>query len=58
MFQDDGATIHRTEISIRAVEETFTSRVDHTTQAPKMADVWPIEKVWSILKEKVAEKEC
>ena len=42
----------------RAVEETFTSRLDHTTQAPKMADVWPIENVWSILKGKVAEKEC
>ena len=58
VFQDDGATIHRAEVSLRAVEETFTSRVDHTTQAPKMADVWPIENVWSILKGKVAEKEC
>ena len=57
MFQDDVATIHRTEVSLQAVEETFTSRVDHTTQVPKMADVWPIENVWSILKGKVAEKE-
>ena len=26
VFQDDGATIHSAEVSLRAVEETFTSQ--------------------------------
>ena len=45
-------------ISLDAVAETFKSRVDYRTQAPKMADVWPIENVWAILKDKVAQKKC
>ena len=34
----------------------FKSRIDPEIQAPKMADFWPIENVWAILKQKVASK--
>ena len=35
----------------------FSSRIPHDKQAPKMADIWPIEYVWSILKDRVKAKE-
>ena len=56
VFKDDGATIRRAAISLDAVAETFKSRVDYRPQAPKMADIWSIENVWVILKDKVAQK--
>ena len=53
IFQDDGATIHRARISMNAVHETFKHRVDPADQASKMADIWPIENVWGIIKAKI-----
>ena len=58
IFQDDGASIHIAEISLGAVRDTFETRVNPTLQAPKMADIWPIENVWGIIKDKVAKKPC
>ena len=55
-WQDDGARIHRCPEALKAVEESFKSRIDPEIQAPKMADFWPIENVWAILKQKVASK--
>lgn len=55
MWQDDPATIHRAAVSVEAVKDTFRKRVPHEIQAPKMADCWPIENVWSIIKDKVSE---
>ena len=49
---------HGAAISVDAVEETFKSNVDYRTHTPKMADVWPIENVWAILKDKVARIKC
>ena len=51
-FQDDQASIHRTQKSMRAVERLFETRVKVEEQAPKMDDVWPIENVWGIVGEK------
>lgn len=56
IFQDDNATIHRSRLSLKAVEETFENRLDPKIQASKMADIYPIENVWSIVKTKVDEK--
>ena len=56
IWQDDGARIHRCPEALKAVEESFKSRIDPEIQAPKMADFWPIENVWAILKQKVASK--
>ena len=39
IFQDDGASIHRAEISLEAVRDTFETRVNPTLQALKMADI-------------------
>ena len=56
IWQDDPARIHRTAEAVQACS-VFSSRIPHELQAPKMADVWPIENVWSIIKGKVLEKE-
>ena len=53
LWQDDPATIHRSRVALKAVNETFPRRVPHETQGKKMADVWPIENVWAIVKEDV-----
>ena len=53
IFQDDNATIHRSHVSIAAVDETFRFRVKPSLQASKMADIYPIENVWSIVKTKL-----
>ena len=52
IFQDDNATIHRSAVSLAAVAETFDNRIQPSLQASKMADVYPIENVWSIVKTK------
>ena len=49
IFQDDGASIYRAEISLKAVSETFKTRENPTIQPPKMADIWPIENVWRVI---------
>ena len=56
VWQDDPATIHRTPAALEACS-AFKHRIPHEQQAPKMADIWPIENVWAILKQKVMEKE-
>ena len=50
VWQDDPARIHRTAEALEACE-AFSTRIPHDGQAPKMADVWPIENVWSIVKQ-------
>ena len=54
VWQDDPARIHRTPEALQACS-AFPRRIPHERQAPKMADVWPIEQVWAILKEKVMQ---
>ena len=54
VWQDDPATIHRTAEALEACSE-FTRRIPHDKQAPKMADVWPIESIWGILKQQVRD---
>ena len=55
VWQDDPARIHRTQEALEACS-AFKFRIPHEHQAPKMADVWPIENVWSIVKDRVLEK--
>ena len=52
----DPATIHRCEAALQACS-AFSSRIPHEIQAPKMADIWPIENVWSIVKNRVKANE-
>ena len=56
VWQDDEARIHRAQVSIDACKE-FRFRFPVEVQAPKMADVWPIERVWGILQQRVKERE-
>ena len=49
IWQDDPTMIHRTAEAVQACS-VFSSRIPHKHQTPKMADVWPIENVWSIIK--------
>ena len=56
IWQDDGARIHRCPEAFEAVEQYFKSRVDPDIQALKMADFWPIENVWAMIKGKIASK--
>jgi len=51
VWQDDGATIHRSQVALDGIQRNFNHRIPHELQAPKMADVWPIENVWGIIKQ-------
>ena len=48
VWQDDPATIHRTAEALLSCS-AFSKRIPHELQAPKMAYIWPIENVWSIM---------
>ena len=56
IWQDDPATIHRSKAALLACS-AFPARIPHENQAPKMADIWPIENVWSIVKDRVKARE-
>ncbi|CAF4197363.1 unnamed protein product, partial [Rotaria sp. Silwood2] len=56
IFQDDSKSKQRTKIIERIVDELFDHRILPEEDDAKFADVWPIENVWGILKEKVREK--
>ena len=55
IWQDDNDSKHRTEIVLDTVDEFFNEsvRISISQQAAKMADIWPIEKVWEYLNEKM-----
>ena len=44
VWQDDPARIHCTAEALQACK-AFSARIPHDVQAPKMANVWPIENV-------------
>ena len=50
-WQDDCATIHRIDVGLTAVFNNFSHRIPYELQSPKMAYVWPIVNIWSILKQ-------
>lgn len=54
-WQDDQDTKQRTAVATDTVNEFFVNRVERDCDG-KFADVWPIENVWGILKEKVRGK--
>ena len=38
------------------MQDSFAQRIDPVAQAPKMADFWPIENIWAIIKADVAKE--
>ena len=56
MHETPAKSIHRTPVALEACS-AFKTRIPHDIQAPKMANIWPIENVWAILKDRVKAKE-
>ncbi|CAF1213564.1 unnamed protein product [Rotaria sordida] len=57
IFQDDQDNKHRTTFVKNTVADLFDERIDPKTGDAKFADIWPIEKVWDAIKEKVRGQE-
>lgn len=57
IFQDDTSRIHRTSAVVKFVEENMPERIDINEQAVKMDDVWPIENLWSIIRDDLSKYE-
>ena len=56
VWQDDNARIHRCGAALQACQ-AFAQRVPVHLQAPKMADVWPVENLWGILSDRVKRRQ-
>ena len=57
IWQDDGDSKHRSYYAIEKISEIFDDRINPEEQSDKMADIWPIENIWSIIKEKLKREE-
>ena len=55
LWQDDEAKIHRTDHVLAKVDELFKHRIP-PKMASHTADLYPIENLWSILKDEVSRK--
>ena len=40
------------KVSLEEVQRNFNKRLDNEKQAPKMANVWPMERIWADMKAK------
>ena len=58
VLQSGRMTLYRCRAALEAVEDQFSRRLDHRQQCPKFSDVWPIENVWGIIKDRVDKKKC
>ena len=43
--------IHRSQGALDGIQRNFNHMIPHELQAPKMADIWPIENIWAIIKQ-------
>ncbi len=57
IWQDDGATIHRTQEVLVEVNRCFSERIPIAVQCAKFDDCWPIENVWGIVRERLQGKQ-
>src|SRR5690242_8804964 len=57
IWQDDGDSKHRSYYALEQIDEIFNDRVKPEEQADKMADIWPIENIWSYIKQKLEGEE-
>lgn len=53
IWQDDPDTKHRTLGALKLISNTFKQRIDTNEQSAKMADIWPIENIWGIIRGKL-----
>ncbi|CAF5007446.1 unnamed protein product [Rotaria sp. Silwood1] len=53
IFQHEQDRKQRMRVALDAVDHVFHNRIEPKDCTAKLADVWPIENVWGILKEKL-----
>jgi len=41
------------EVDLHAVKHTFINWIESLTSDAKLANIWPIENIWNVLKEKL-----
>ena len=56
-FQQDGATPHTSSSTVKWIEDLHISFIPPQTWPPDSSDINPIEKIWGIMEEKLAEKQ-
>ncbi|CAF1562607.1 unnamed protein product [Didymodactylos carnosus] len=56
IFQDDQDSKHRTKVAMDVLYDHFEEKIKPNDGDAKIADVWPIENIWGILKEKTRGK--
>ena len=56
VWQEDTATSHQTLAALEACT-AFSSWVPHDRQSPKLADIWPKENIWRIVKQRVKARD-
>ena len=52
IWQDDQDGKHRVKVVMDTIKEFFEERIEPEVGDAKLADVWPIENIWGMLKEK------
>ncbi|CAF4748619.1 unnamed protein product [Rotaria sp. Silwood1] len=57
IFQDDQDSKQRTSFAMTTIESFFDERISPEDDDAKFADVWPIERVWGAIKEKIRGKQ-
>ena len=57
VWEDDTDNKHRTKIVKDTIDNFFVQRIDINEQSQKMADVWTIENVWSVLRGKLGTED-
>ncbi|CAF3480899.1 unnamed protein product [Rotaria sp. Silwood1] len=57
IFQDDQDSKQRTSFAMTTIESFFDERISPEDGDAKFADVWPIERVWGAIKEKIRGKQ-
>ncbi len=55
--QDDEDRKQKIKVASDAIKHVFINRIEPINCGAKLVDVWPIEKVWGILKQKLRGRE-
>ncbi|CAF1182043.1 unnamed protein product [Rotaria sordida] len=56
IFQDDQESRHKMQVTMGVVYDLFEERIEADDGDAKFADVWPIENIWEIRKQKIREQ--
>ena len=56
IYQDDHDSKQRIAFAMTTIDSLFDERIRPENGDRKFADVWPIERMWSVIKEKIRGK--